>query len=251
MSTRNALELVNVEKRFGKAEIIRGANLAIHEHEKHVVIGPNGAGKSTLFNLISGRLRPSSGNIQLFGEDISNLPPHQVNRKGLSRSFQVTNLFQNMTVMENLRCSLLWSAGHKYAFWKSVQKQQAVTERAEDLMQRLNLTHQANTPAALLTYAEQRALEIGATIASGAKVILLDEPTAGMSRSEASDVVQLIQRMTGECTLVLVEHDLSVVFELADRISVLVYGEIIATGAPEEIRANAAVQEAYLGTEVH
>jgi branched-chain amino acid transport system ATP-binding protein len=250
-TARTALELKGVKKNFGRAEIIRGVDLQIHENERHVVIGPNGAGKSTLFNLISGRLRVSSGTVELFGEQISNLPPHQVNRKGLSRSFQVTNLFQNMTVMQNLRCSLLWSAGHKYAFWKSVLSQTAVTERAEALMVRLNLQHRAHVPASLLTYAEQRALEIGATIASGAKVILLDEPTAGMSRTEADDVVKLIQRMTGECTLVLVEHDLGVVFELADRISVLVYGEVIATDTPEAIRANTAVQEAYLGTEVH
>lgn len=251
MTTRNALELKGVKKNFGRAEIIRGLDLEVHEHERHVIIGPNGAGKSTLFNLISGRMKVSDGTVKLFGNDIHNLPAHKVNRMGLSRSFQVTNLFQNMTVMQNLRCSLLWSEGHKYAFWKSVLGQDAVTERARELAQRLNLTEQADVPASLLTYAQQRSLEIGCTVASGAKVILLDEPTAGMSRTEANDVIQLIQRMTGENTLVVVEHDLSVVFELADRISVLVYGEIIATGTPEEIRNNAAVQEAYLGTEVH
>ncbi len=251
MTIRNALELKGVRKNFGKAEIIRGVDLNIQEHERHVIIGPNGAGKSTLYNLISGRLKVTDGSIKLFGENIHNLPAHKVNRKGLSRSFQVTNLFQNMTVEQNLRCSLLWSEGHKYAFWKSVNKQDQVTERARELMERLNLGKQGATPASLLTYAEQRSLEIGCTVASGAKVILLDEPTAGMSRSEANDVVQLIQRMTGENTLVVVEHDLNVVFELADRISVLVYGEIIATGTPEDIRNNAAVQEAYLGTEVH
>lgn len=251
MTNRSALSLNNVKKNFGRAEIIRGVDLEVRENERHVVIGPNGAGKSTLFNLISGRLQVSGGDIALFGETISNLPPHQVNRKGLSRSFQVTNLFQNMTVMQNLRCSLLWAAGHKYTFWKSVLSQSAVTERAEELMLQLNLQHRADVPASLLTYAEQRALEIGATIASGAKVILLDEPTAGMSRHEADAVVNLIRKITTDCTLVLVEHDLGVVFELADRISVLVYGEIIATDTPEAIRANAAVQEAYLGTEVH
>ncbi len=251
MTTRNALELKGVKKNFGRAEIIRGLNLEVHEHERHVIIGPNGAGKSTMFNLISGRMKVSDGSIKLFGNDIHNLPAHKVNRMGLSRSFQVTNLFQNMTVMENLRCSLLWSEGHKYAFWKSVMKQENVAERAYELAGRLNLTAQADIPASLLTYAQQRSLEIGCTVASGAKVILLDEPTAGMSRTEANDVIQLIQRMTGENTLVVVEHDLSVVFELADRISVLVYGEIIATGTPEEIRNNATVQEAYLGTEVH
>ncbi|MFC4259792.1 ABC transporter ATP-binding protein [Marinobacter lacisalsi] len=251
MTKRNALELKGVKKNFGRAEIIRGVNLDVHEHERHVIIGPNGAGKSTLFNLISGRLKVSDGSIKLFGKDIHNMPAHKVNRMGLSRSFQVTNLFQNMTVMQNLRCSLLWSEGHKYSFWKSVMKQDRVTEHAMALAEQLNLHKQADTPASLLTYAEQRALEVGCTVASGAEVILLDEPTAGMSRTEANDAIQLIQRMTGENTLVVVEHDLSVVFELADRISVLVYGEIIATGTPDEIRNNAAVQEAYLGTEVH
>ncbi|GGY72522.1 ABC transporter ATP-binding protein [Marinobacter zhanjiangensis] len=251
MTKRNALELKAVKKNFGRAEIIRGVNLDVHEHERHVIIGPNGAGKSTLFNLISGRLKVSDGSIKLFDKNIHNMPAHKVNRMGLSRSFQVTNLFQNMTVMQNLRCSLLWSEGHKYAFWKSVMKQDRVTEHALALAEELNLSSQADTPASLLTYAEQRALEVGCTVASGAEVILLDEPTAGMSRTEANDAIQLIQRMTGKNTLVVVEHDLSVVFELADRISVLVYGEIIATGTPDEIRNNAAVQEAYLGTEVH
>ncbi len=251
MTTRNALELKGVKKNFGRAEIIRGLNLEVHEHERHIIIGPNGAGKSTMYNLISGRMKVSDGTIKLFGKDIHNVPAHKVNRMGLSRSFQVTNLFQNMTVIQNLRCSLLWSEGHKYAFWKSVMQQKAVTERAYELADQLNLTAQADVPTSLLTYAQQRSLEIGCTVASGAQVILLDEPTAGMSRTEANDVIQLIRRMTGENTLVVVEHDLNVVFELADRISVLVYGEIIATGTPEEIRNNAAVQEAYLGTEVH
>ncbi|GAB2801709.1 hypothetical protein GCM10027040_31950 [Halomonas shantousis] len=251
MSAQMALTLKGVKKNFGRAEIIRGVNLDIRENERHVVIGPNGAGKSTLFHLISGRFKVSDGEVALFGKPISGLPPHQVNRRGLSRSFQVTNLFQNMTAAENLRCALLWSMGHKYAFWKRVSTQRAVTERADELLVKLNLQDRRDVPASLLSYAEQRALEIGATIASGAKVLLLDEPTAGMSRTEADDVVKLIQAITTECTLVMVEHDLSVVFGLADRISVLVYGEIIATDTPEAIRANAAVQEAYLGTEVH
>lgn len=251
MSEQGALALEGVTKNFGRAEIIRGVDLIIQPRERHVIIGPNGAGKSTLFNLISGRLEPSNGAIRLFGRAIHGLPPHRVNRMGLSRSFQVTNLFQNMTVMQNLRCALLWSKGHKYAFWKLVNSQHEVTERAEELMERLSLSAKRDVPASLLTYAEQRALEIGATIASGAQVLLLDEPTAGMSRTEADDMVELIREITSDCTLVLVEHDLGVVFNLADRISVLVYGEIIASDTPEAVRANKAVQEAYLGTEVH
>ncbi len=251
MSQDNALTLSGLKKNFGRAEIIRGVDLDIREGERHVIIGPNGAGKSTLFNLISGRMEVSAGEIKLFGNPIHNMSPHKVNRMGLSRSFQVTNLFQNMTTMQNLRCALLWGMGHKYAFWKLVNKQQEVTERAEQLMEQLNLTHRRDVPAGLLTYAEQRALEIGTTIGSGARVLLLDEPTAGMSRSESDEVVELIRQVTKDCTLVMVEHDLGVVFNLADRISVLVYGEIIATDAPEKVRSNKAVQEAYLGTEVH
>ncbi|MCC5860016.1 MAG: ABC transporter ATP-binding protein [Ectothiorhodospiraceae bacterium] len=251
MSQDNALTLSGLKKNFGRAEIIRGVDLDIREGERHVIIGPNGAGKSTLFNLISGRMEVSAGEIRLFGKPIHNMSPHKVNRMGLSRSFQVTNLFQNMTTMQNLRCALLWGMGHKYAFWKLVNKQKEVTERAEQLMEQLNLTHRRNVPAGLLTYAEQRALEIGTTLGSGARVLLLDEPTAGMSRSESDEVVELIRQVTKDCTLVMVEHDLGVVFNLADRISVLVYGEIIATDAPENVRSNKAVQEAYLGTEVH
>jgi branched-chain amino acid transport system ATP-binding protein len=251
MSVPVALSLAGVRKRFGRAEIIRGVDLDVIENERHVIIGPNGAGKSTLFNLISGRLELSAGRIELFGQTINGLPPHRINRMGLCRSFQVTNLFQRMTTMENLRCALLWSMGHRYAFWKSVLRQSAVTQRAEELLERLALTARRDTPAGQLTYAEQRALEFGATIGSGAKVLLLDEPTAGMSRTEADQMVALIRDMTRDCTLVMVEHDLGVVFGIADRITVLVYGEIIASDTPAAVRANPAVQEAYLGTEVH
>ncbi len=251
MSTQNALTLSGVKKNFGKAEIIRGVDLDIRENERHVIIGPNGAGKSTLFNLISGRMDVTAGDIKLFGNTISGMSPHKVNRMGLSRSFQVTNLFPNMTTFQNLKCALLWDMKHRYAFWKLVNRQHEVTEKAEQLMEQLNLVHRRDVPAGLLTYAEQRALEIGTTIGSGAKVLLLDEPTAGMSRTEADEVVELIRQVTSHCTLVMVEHDLGVVFNLADRISVLVYGEVIACDTPEAVRANTAVQEAYLGTEVH
>jgi branched-chain amino acid transport system ATP-binding protein len=250
MNQPPALTLRGVHKRFGRAEIIRGVDLAIAPNERHVIIGPNGAGKSTLFNLISGRLAPSAGDIELFGRRISGMAPHRINRLGLSRSFQVTNLFQNMTTLENLKCALLWSLGYRYAFWTYVARQRAVTERANELLERLNLTSRRDTPAGQLTYAEQRALEIGATVASGARVLLLDEPTAGMSHTEADQMVQLIREITSDCTLVMVEHDLGVVFGLADRITVLVYGEVIATDTPAAVRANTAVQEAYLGTTV-
>jgi branched-chain amino acid transport system ATP-binding protein len=242
-----AIELREVRKSFGKTEIITGVSLAIDVGERHAIIGPNGAGKSTLFNLISGRYPPSSGSILLEGEDITGLKPYQVNRKGLSRSFQVTNIFHNLSVYENIRCGVLWPAGYKYSFWHRVGGLREVRHRSEEVMERIGLAARRNVPAGTLSYAEQRALEIGITIAGGARVILLDEPTAGMSRTETAQAVELIRHVTEGRTLVMVEHDMGVVFDLADRISVLVYGEVIASGAPADIRTNAAVQEAYLG----
>jgi len=245
---RTALALAGVRKSFGNTEIIRGVDLAIPRGERHAIIGPNGAGKSTLFNLVSGRFPVSSGAIRLNGEDVTGLKPFQINRKGLSRSFQITNIFHNLSVFENLRCAVLWSLGYKYSFWHRLDGLADARRRAEEVLESIGLASRYNRYAGLLTYAEQRALEIGITIAGGAGVILLDEPTAGMSRSETDHVVGLIRRVTEGKTLVMVEHDMGVVFNLADRISVLVYGEVLATGTPEEIRANAAVQEAYLGT---
>ncbi len=247
----SALELINLRKQFGKTEIIRGVNLHIGKGERHAVIGPNGAGKSTLFNLISGRFHPTSGTIQLNGSDITQLPPYKINRAGLSRSFQITNIFGNLSVFENLRCATLFSLGYKYSFWHRLSSLKDASEKAEQMLEKLGLQRRRDTLASLLTYAEQRALEIGVTVAGGAEVILLDEPTAGMSRSESDHAVELIRRMTEGKTLVMVEHDMGVVFGLADRISVLVYGEVIATDAPEGIRGNAAVQEAYLGHQAH
>ncbi|MEO6024403.1 MAG: ABC transporter ATP-binding protein [Burkholderiales bacterium] len=249
MST--ALELSDVRKSFGATKIINGVNLGVERGERHAIIGPNGAGKSTLFHLISGRFPVSSGQIKLHGEDITNDEPFNINRKGLSRSFQVTNIFPKLSVFENIRCSVLWSQGYKYSFWHRISKLEPVRERAEQILHDINMQHRRDTFAGVLSYAEQRALEIGVTIAGGANVILLDEPTAGMSHSETDQAVALIRKVSIDKTLVVVEHDMGVVFNLADRISVLVYGEIIATGTPAEIRANARVQEAYLGTATH
>jgi branched-chain amino acid transport system ATP-binding protein len=243
----NAIELREVHKSFGKTKIINGVSLAIRQGERHAIIGPNGAGKSTLYNLISGRFPLTSGNILLNGEDITGLRPFEINRKGLSRSFQVTNIFQNMSVYENIRCGVLWSAGYRYSFWHRVGGLRDVAQRAEEVMEKIGLAKRRTVLAGTLTYAEQRALEIGVTIAGGANVILLDEPTAGMSRSETARAIELVRSVTEGRTLIMVEHDMGVVFGLADRISVLVYGEVIATGTQDEIQANAAVQEAYLG----
>jgi branched-chain amino acid transport system ATP-binding protein len=246
-----AIELRGVEKSFGVTSVIRNVALSVEQGERHALIGPNGAGKSTLFNLISGYMKPTIGEIRLRDQVISGLPPYQINRRGLSRSFQVTNVFANMSVWENLRCAVLWATGQRYAFWKNIDKLPEVRERTAKILQDINLTSRRDVPAGLLTYAEQRALEIGITIAGGADVILLDEPTAGMSRSESDAAVEMIRKVTVGKTLVMVEHDMSVVFGLADRIAVLVYGEVIASDTPANIRANPAVQAAYLGDGEH
>jgi branched-chain amino acid transport system ATP-binding protein len=243
-----AIELRNLCKSFGKTEIIRGANLQVRPGERVAIIGPNGAGKSTLFNLISGRFPPSSGEILLNEERIDGMKPYEINRRGLSRSFQVSNLFVRLSVFENIRCAVLWSMGHRYAFWRFVSGLRDANERAEQVLQMVKLERKRDHLAMNLTYAEQRALEIGITIAGGSNVILLDEPTAGMSRSETRRFVQLIREITEGKTLLTVEHDMGVVFGLADKIAVLVYGEVIAFDTPAKVRANARVQEAYLGS---
>jgi branched-chain amino acid transport system ATP-binding protein len=245
-----ALELKDLRKSFGKTEIIRGCSLQVNAGERVAVIGPNGAGKSTLFNLISGRFAPTSGQVLLNGQRIEGKKPFEINRLGLSRSFQITNIFPKLSVFENLRCGVLWSLGYKYTFLKFLADLQDANERAEQLMERIRLHKKRDVLAANLTYAEQRALEVGITIAGGANVILLDEPTAGMSREETRRFIDLIKEVTVGKTLLTVEHDMGVVFGLADKIAVVVYGEIIAYDTPEKVRANQKVQEAYLGSSI-
>ena len=245
-----ALELKDVRKNFGKTEIIRGVDLAVAAGERVAVIGPNGAGKSTLFNLISGRFGPTSGDILLNGQRIQNKTPYEINRMGLSRSFQITNIFPKLSVFENLRCAVLWSLGYKYTFIKFLSGLKDANERTDQLLDMIHLDKKRDVLAMNLTYAEQRALEIGVTIAGGADVILLDEPTAGMSKSETTRFIQLIKEVTVGKTLLTVEHDMGVVFGLADKIAVVVYGEVIAFDTPELVRANPKVQEAYLGSPV-
>ena len=245
-----ALELKDLRKSFGKTEIIRGINLAVSPGERVAIIGPNGAGKSTLFNLISGRFEPSSGDVLLNGTRINGLKPFEINRLGLSRSFQITNIFPKLSVFENLRCSVLWSLGYKYTFFKFLSGLDDANARAQELMEMIHLDKKRDVLAVNLTYAEQRALEIGITIGGGASVVLLDEPTAGMSKSETSRFITLIKDVTVGKTLLTVEHDMGVVFGLADKIAVVVYGEVLAFDAPDAVRANARVQEAYLGSSV-
>ena len=246
--TTAALELRHLHKRFGKTEIIRDVSMSIAQGERVAIIGPNGAGKSTLFNLISASIAPTSGEILLGGQPIHGKRAFEVNRLGLARSFQISNLFTHLSVFENLRCAVLWSLGYRYAFWRLLGNLRDANARAEELLVTLGLERKRNELASQLAYAEQRALEIGITIAGGARVILLDEPTAGMSRSETAHFTELIRNVTEGRTLLTVEHDMSVVFNLADRIAVLVQGELIAFDTPANVRANPQVQQAYLGT---
>lgn len=241
------LSLQNVSKRFGNTEIIRGVSLDIEPGERHAIIGPNGAGKSTLFHLISGKYKLSGGRITFKDQEIHDRTPFAIARLGLARSFQVTNIFPRLNVFENIRCGLLWKAGFGYSFWHLLGRQDALNDQAMELLEQIGLTDRAEYPAGELAYAQQRALELGIAIASGAELIMLDEPVAGMSHSEAESAVALIRKITEGKTLVMVEHDMNIVFDVADRISVLVYGEIIASDSPEAIRANPHVQEAYLG----
>ena len=241
------LSLKAVRKNFGETKIIRGVNLDIEQGERHAIIGPNGAGKSTLFHLISGLYNVTAGTIEFKGQEIQNKPPFEISRLGLARSFQVTNIFARMNVFENVRCALLWPNGYNYSFWHLMGKQTELNEKAIQVLEQIGLEDKMHYPAGELAYAQQRALELGIAIAGNAEIILLDEPVAGMSRSEAQNTVELIRRVTAGKTLIMVEHDMNIVFDIADKISVLVYGEIIACDKPEQIRADSKVQEAYLG----
>lgn len=254
MSQRNTntsvLELIDVRKSFGETEIIRGVNLSLLEGERHAVIGPNGAGKSTLFHLISGLIHPTQGQIKLNGEPIHTLEPQVINRMGLARSFQITTIFPGLTVFENLRFGVMRRYGLQYNFWRRVSAARRVTQETDQLLQQVRLESQRDSLAGELSYSEQRSLEIGMSLASDPKVLLLDEPMAGMSREETDYTVNLIRELTQGRTLMIVEHDMDVVFSLSDRVSVLVYGQVVATDTPERVRSNQQVQEAYLGTEM-
>ncbi len=247
MSARKAIELIDVHKSFGQLKVMQGVSLDIFENERHAIIGPNGAGKSTLFNVISGSYTPSHGDIRLYEHSIAGLRPEAINRHGLARSFQITSVFGQMTVKENLDIAFMGRHGFRYSIFRWMHRLPYVHDETRIMLEKLRLSHRAEVRAGELSYSEQRALEVGMTIATGASVILLDEPTAGMSRQETQYATRLIRELTEGKTLVVVEHDMSVVFELCDRISVLVYGTILASGRPEEIRKNPKVQEAYLG----
>ncbi|MFN5446689.1 MAG: ABC transporter ATP-binding protein [bacterium] len=244
------LSLRNLKKSFAETEIIRGVELDIIQGERHAIIGPNGAGKSTVFHLISGNLPPTSGEIVFNGHSIQGLAPQEINRRGLARSFQITNIFPKLTVFENLRLAVMRRHGLHYTFWLMLSKVPLVGHETDQLLERVRLTARAKTLAGELSYSEQRALEIAMTLACDPLLILLDEPMAGMSHEETDYMVGLIRELTAGRTLIIVEHDMDVVFSLSDRISVLVYGQVLATGTPEQIRNDPKVREAYLGEEV-
>jgi len=241
------IELKDVKKQFGSTSIIRGVNLNIKKGEIHSLIGPNGAGKSTLYNLISGVYKLSSGSIKFNNKNIENLPSYEIFRLGLSRSFQITNIFPKMSVFENIRCGLLWNMNYKYSTFKILDNDQDLNEQTNQILNQISLDNYSKESAGLLSYADQRALEIGITIAGGAETILLDEPTAGMSKSETLRATNLIRNIAKDRTVLIVEHDMGVVFDLSDTISVLVYGEIICSDKPENVKNNKSVKEAYLG----
>ena len=245
------LVIKDVAKSFGLIAVLDEINMTLAAGERRAVIGPNGAGKSTLFNLVSGRFAVSRGSISLNGRRIDGKPPHRLNRMGLSRSFQITQVFKGLSLYENVYLAVMsrhrrrWSIGRFGPVWARVR------EEADRLLEQAQLMPQRDRIAGTLAYSEQRALEICMTVATGPSIILLDEPTAGMSRSETANMVQFIDRMTKDCTLLMVEHDMDVVFGLADTISVLANGRILATGTPQEIRNNSQVQDAYLSGSAH
>ncbi|UUX95245.1 ABC transporter ATP-binding protein [Aquabacterium sp. J223] len=243
------LTVRGLRKSFGATEIIRGIDLDLAAGERRALIGPNGAGKSTLFHLVSGQLRPSAGEVLFDGQRIDGRSPQRINRLGLARSFQITNIFPRLTVFENIRIAVMQRAGLQYSFWRRLDGLRPVREAAERLMERVRLQAHADALAGELSYSGQRSLELAMTLASDPQVILLDEPMAGMSAEETDYTLALIREVTAGRALLIVEHDMDVVFALADRISVLVYGQVIATGTPAEVRADPAVREAYLGEE--
>jgi branched-chain amino acid transport system ATP-binding protein len=249
VSDEPILRIRGLRKSFGPVEIIRGVDLELRAGERHALIGPNGAGKSTLFHLISGNLRPSAGEIVLGGQRIDGWSPQRVNRSGLARSFQITNIFPKLTVFENVRIAVMQRHRLQYNVWRRIERMGAIREETERLLERVRLQQHAATLGGEMSYSGQRSLELAMTLASDPQVVLLDEPMAGMSSEETQYTAALIREVTAGRTLLLVEHDMDVVFALGERISVLVYGQLVATGTPAEIRGHPGVREAYLGEE--
>ena len=241
------LEVRELRKSFGALTATDGVDLEVRDGETHAVIGPNGAGKTTLIGQLSGMLRPDSGRIRFGGEDITRLPASARARKGLARSFQITSIYREFSVLDNVALAVQAHAGHSFRFWRPARDEAELREPARKILGEVGLGERAEVTAANLAHGEQRQLEIAMALATSPRLLLLDEPVAGMGTEESQRMVQFLGTLKGKCTMILVEHDMDAVFSLADLISVLVYGRIIATGAPQEIRLNPEVRAAYLG----
>jgi branched-chain amino acid transport system ATP-binding protein len=241
------LHIKDIHKDFSGLKVLTGVDFAVRQKERHAVIGPNGAGKTTLFNIISGKFKASSGAILFKGRDISGKPAHVINRYGLSRSFQITNVFQELSVFENIRSGVRSRHGLRYHFFRRPDHDREINDRTQAIVEEVGLKDVVHVPVSVLSYGQQRALEIGITLSTEPELILLDEPTAGMTREETGQAIRMIDRVTAGRTLIIIEHDMDVVFSLADTISVLHYGTILVSGKPDEIRNDQRVKDAYLG----
>lgn len=247
--TTGILQVNDIYKDFSGLKVLTGVTFTVKKNERHAVIGPNGAGKTTLFNIISGKYKPSAGSILFNGRHISKKPPHILSHLNMSRSFQITNVFQELTVYENVRAGVRCRHGLRYNFFKTPDSIPEIRQKTEDILDQVGLADVMNEPASALSYGRQRALEIGITLSTEPDLILLDEPTAGMTREETAEAVKMIDRVTKGRTLIIIEHDMDVVFTLANTISVLHYGTILASGIPADIRNDQRVKDAYLGEE--
>jgi ABC-type branched-subunit amino acid transport system ATPase component len=242
-----ALRVEGLRRQFGGVTALAGVSFAVARGERRAIIGPNGAGKTTLFNLISGELAPTSGRVYLDGVDVTGLPSHQLARLGLARTFQRNNLFLGLTARENVRLAVQARRGLGHRFWTPAEHLREVTAEADRVLADLGLLERADVPVRHLSYGEQRQLEVAIAVATRPRVLLLDEPTAGMSPAETAAMTRMIAALPPEMTLLIIEHDMDVVFALADRITVLHYGEILADGEPEAVRRNPRVAEVYMG----
>jgi branched-chain amino acid transport system ATP-binding protein len=243
------LQASGLHKAFGAVQASDGVSLEVPAGELRAIIGPNGAGKTTLISLLAGELAPDAGRIRFDGRDVTALSAPARAQAGLARSYQITSLFPRFTALENAVLAVQAKAGHGFRFWRRAMNEAALREPALAALERVGLRDRAEVPAAALAHGEQRQLEIALALATRPKLVLLDEPTAGMSQEETHAMVRLLQGLKGELTIVLIEHDMDAVFALADRITVLVYGRALATGTPAEIRSDARVRAAYLGEE--
>jgi branched-chain amino acid transport system ATP-binding protein len=247
---RTLLEVRGLTKSFGALLASDDVNLEVREGETHAIIGPNGAGKTTLISQLAGNLRPDRGRVRFAGEDITALSAPARARRGFARSFQITSIYPDFTALENVMLAVQAHSGHSFRFWRPAREETALSSPARAILEEVGLSGRCEVPAANLAHGEQRALEVATALATRPRLLLLDEPVAGMGAEETQRMIALLSSLKGGKTLILVEHDMDAVFSLADRISVLVYGRIIATGAPEEIRANLEVRRAYLGEEI-